>query len=127
MSFNMFEIRNKEKTVILKDKSAEKAMVKRAAYLAMAGLALSVPTWAAGGGRLVATQAISSLSTEVSGPLAYGLSLIMIVGAAISWYRHHHDAGALTNGAMGALMVSGVALGATSLLGFIPGVAGAVI
>jgi len=28
---------------------------------------------------------------------------------------------------MGVLMVSGVALGATSLLGFIPGVAGALI
>jgi hypothetical protein len=94
----------------------------------VAALALiSSPLWAAGGGQLRATQAIAGLSGEVSGPLAYSLSLIMIVGSAISWYRSHHDAGALQNGAMGALFIGGVALGASSLLGFIPGVAGAVI
>jgi hypothetical protein len=90
-------------------------------------LAVSSPMWAIGAGRLAATQAVSGLSSEVSGPLAYGLSLIMVVGGAISWYRHHHDAGALQNGAMGTLFVGGVALGASSLLGFIPGVAGALI
>jgi hypothetical protein len=90
-------------------------------------LAVSAPMWAIGGGRLAATQAVTGLSSEVSGPLAYGLSLIMVVGGAISWYRHHHDAGALQNGAMGTLFVSGVALGGASLLGFIPGVAGALI
>ena len=90
-------------------------------------LAVSAPAWAIGAGRLAATQAVSGLSSEVSGPLAYGLSLIMVVGGAVSWYRHHHDAGALQNGAMGTLFVGGVALGASSLLGFIPGVAGALI
>jgi hypothetical protein len=95
----------------------------RAAMLAL----ISSPAWAAGGGQLRATQAIAGLSAEVSGPLAYGLSLIMIVGSAVAWYRSHHDAGALQNGAMGALFVSGVALGASSLLGFVPGVAGALI
>ena len=88
---------------------------------------VSSPMWALGGGRLVATQAIGGLSTEVSGPLAYGLALIATVGGAVSWYRNHHDAGALQTGAMGILFVGGVALGAASLLGFIPGVAGAVI
>jgi len=51
--------------------------------------------WALGGGRMAATQAIGGLSTEVSGPLAYGLALIATVGGAVSWYRNHHDAGAL--------------------------------
>ena len=87
----------------------------------------SLPALAAGGGRLAATQAVSSLSTEMSGPLAYGLSLIAVVGTAVSWYKHHHDMGALAQGGMGALFVGGVALGATSLLGMIPGVAGAII
>jgi hypothetical protein len=100
-------------------------MLWRARVVALA--LISSPLWAAGGGQLVATRAIAGLSGEVSGPLAYGLSLIMIVGSAISWYRNHHDAGALQNGAMGTLFIGGVALGATSLLGFIPGVAGAVI
>ncbi len=73
-----------------------------------------------GGGRLAATQAVNGLANEVSGPLAYGLSLIAIVGTATSWYRHHHDMGALAQGGMGALFVGGVALGATSLMGMIP-------
>jgi hypothetical protein len=88
---------------------------------------VSSPMWALGGGRLAATQAIGGLSTEVSGPLAYGLPLFATVGGAISWYRNHHEAQALQTGAMGILFVGGVALGAASLLGFIPGVAGAVI
>ncbi len=88
---------------------------------------LSTRVWALGGGRMAATQAVNGLSTEVSGPLAYGLALIATVGGAVGWYRNHHDAGALQNGAMGILFVGGVALGASSLLGFIPGVAGALI
>ena len=87
----------------------------------------SAPAWALGGGRLAATQAVTALATEFSGPLAYGLSLIAIVGAAVSWYRHHGEMGALAQTGMGALFVSGVALGATSLLGFIPGVGGLAI
>ncbi len=90
-------------------------------------VAASAPVLAMGGGRLAATQAVSGLAGEVSGPLAYGLSLIAIVGTATSWYRHHHDMGALAQGGMGALFVGGVALGATSLMGMIPGVAGALI
>jgi len=86
---------------------------------------VSSPLWALGGGRMA--QAIGGLSTEGSGPLAYGLALIATVGGAVSWYRNHHDAGALQTGAMGILFVGGVALGAASLLGFIPGLAGAVI
>ena len=78
-------------------------------------------------GRLMSTQAVNGLAREFSGPLAYGLSLIMIVGTAVSWYRHHHDMGALENGGMGALFVGGIALGATSPLGMIPGVSGALI
>jgi hypothetical protein len=88
---------------------------------------VSTRAWALGGGRMAATQAIGGLSSEVAGPLAYGLALIATVGGAVGWYRNHHDAGALQNGAMGILFVGGVALGASSLLGFIPGVAGAVI
>jgi hypothetical protein len=83
--------------------------------------------WAFGGGRLAATQAINGLSSEVSGPLAYGLSLIAIVGTAIAWYRHHHDMGAIASGTMGAVFIGGVAMGGASLLGMIPGVAGALI
>ena len=88
---------------------------------------LSTRLWALGGGRMAATQAINGMSSEVSGPLAYGLALIATVGGAIGWYRNHHDASALQTGAMGILFVGGVALGASSLLGFIPGVAGALI
>ncbi len=87
----------------------------------------SVPLLAFGGGRLAATQAITGLAGEVSGPLAYGLSLIAIVGTAVSWYRHHHDMGALAQGGMGTLFVAGVATMGASLLGFVPGVAGALI
>jgi type IV secretory pathway VirB2 component (pilin) len=90
-------------------------------------IAVSAPAFALGPGRLAATAAINGLSSEVSGPLAYGLSLIAIVGTAVSWYRHHHDMGALAQGGMGALFVGGVALGASSLMGFIPGVTGALI
>lgn len=101
--------------------------VQKIAQTAIVFVAATAPAWALGGGRLAATQAINGLSSEVSGPLAYGLSLIAIVGTAVSWYRHHHDMGALAQGGMGALFVGGVALGATSLLGMIPGVAGALI
>jgi TrbC/VIRB2 pilin len=87
----------------------------------------SAPAWALGGGRLAATQAMNGLAAEATGPLAYSLSLIAIVGTAVSWYRHHHDMGALAQGGLGTLFVGGVALGASSLLGFIPGVAGALI
>ena len=44
---------------------------------------VSSPLWALGGGRMAATQAIGGLSTEVSGPLAYGLALIATVGGAV--------------------------------------------
>ena len=87
----------------------------------------SAPVWALGGGRLAATQALNSLAGEFSGPLAYAVSLIAIVGTAVSWYRHHHDMGLLAQGGLGALFVGGVALGGASLLGMIPGVAGALI
>ena len=96
------------------------------ARMALAFMA-SAPVWAAGGGRLAATQAASSLSGEVSGPLAYGVSLIMIVAGAISWYRSHHDMSHLSSGMTNTLVIAGVACGAASLLGFVPGVAGAVI
>ena len=66
-------------------------------------------------------------STLAVGPMVYTLSLIAIVGTSISWYRHHHDMGALAQGGMGALFTGGVALGAASLLGMVPGVAGALI
>ena len=104
-------------------KAARKAgsFLARAAALLIAG----APVWAAGGGRLAATQAMTGLSSEVSGPLAYGASLITV--AAVSWYRPHHDMSHLGSGAMGTLFVAGVACGAASLLGFVPRVAGAVI
>jgi hypothetical protein len=104
-----------------------KQRIYRTAKQVIIFAAICSPAFAAGGGRLAATQAISALSTEVAGPLAYGLSLIAIVGTAVSWYRHHHDMGALAQGGMGALFTGGVALGAASLLGMIPGVAGALI
>jgi len=101
-----------------------------AARLAVAGTALvisSSPAWALAGGRLASTAAVTGVASEINGPFAYGASLLMITVAAISWYKHHHDAGALGNGAMGTLFVAGTALGASSLLGFVPGVAGALI
>lgn len=50
----------------------------------LASLALvSTRVWALGGGRMAATQAINGMSTEVSGPLAYGLALIATVGGAV--------------------------------------------
>ncbi len=76
---------------------------------------------------MAATQAVSAAATEISGPFAYGASLLMVTGSAIAWYRHHHDAGALTNGALGTLFVAGTALGASTLMGFVPGVTGALI
>ena len=102
-------------------------VVRQAAKHVVVLAALSAPAWAITGGRLVATQAIAGLSNEFTGPLAYGLSLIAVVGTAVSWYRSHHDMSALAQGGMGALFVGGVALGSASLLGMIPGVAGAVI
>ena len=100
----------------------------KTATQAAALFALSTaPMWALGGGTLMATRAVNTLGAEVSGPLAYGLSLIAIVGGSVSWFRHHHDMGALTQGAMGTVVVAGVAVGAASLLGMVPGVAGAVL
>lgn len=99
----------------------------RVAGLLVSSLATAPHVLAVGGGRLMSTQAITGLSSEVAGPLAYGLSLIMVVAGAVSWYRHHHDTGALGNGLAGTLVVAGVALGGSSLLSFIPGVAGAII
>ncbi len=105
--------------------------MRKQIYRAAAGIALFVaanaPALALGGARLAATAGVNGLAGEVSGPLAYGLSLIAVVGTAVSWYRHHHDMGALAQGGMGVLFVGGVALGASSLLGLIPGVAGALI
>jgi len=101
--------------------------IQAVAGLLAAFLIANAPALAAGGGRLAATQAISGLSGEFSGPLAYGLSLIAIIGTAVSWYRHHHDMGTLASAGMGTLFTAGVALGGASLLGFIPGVAGALI
>jgi hypothetical protein len=105
-----------------------KARVTRNAVIGAALLlANSAPGWALGGGRLAATQAINGLAGEFSGPLAYGVSLAMIVGSAVAWFRHHHDMGALGQGALGATFVSGVALGSASLLSFIPGATGALV
>jgi hypothetical protein len=72
---------------------------------------------------MAATQAVSAAVTEISGTFAF----LIVAGSAIAWYRHHHDAGALTNGALGTLFVAGTALGASTLMGFVPGVTGAMI
>jgi hypothetical protein len=104
-----------------------KKFALRASGFILSSLLTAPHMLAVGGGRLVATEAIFGLSNEVAGPLAYGLSLIMVVVGAISWYRHHHDMGAVGNGAMGTLAVAGIALGSASLLSFIPGVQGAII
>jgi len=101
--------------------------IQKAAVTAAMFTASSAPAWALGGGRLAATQAISGLAGEFSGPLAYGLSLIAIVGTGATMYRHHHDMGALAQTGMGLTFAAGIALGASSLLGFIPGVGGALI
>lgn len=101
--------------------------IKKPATAVAVFLLANAPVWALGGGRLAATQALNGLASEFSGPLAYSVSLIAIVGAAVSWYRHHHDMGALAQGGIGALFVGGVAMGSASLLGMIPGVAGALI
>lgn len=101
--------------------------IQKASVAVTAFMISSAPMWAAGGGRLAATQAINGLAGEVSGPLAYGISLTAVTVAAISWYRHHHDMSGLGQGALGTLFVAGVALGGASLLGFVPGVAGALI
>jgi hypothetical protein len=91
-------------------------------------LTIHAPLWAAGGGQhLAATGAIVAASTEISGPFAYGASLLMITASAIAWWRNHHDMGHLGNATLGALFVSGVALGAATVIGIIPGAAGAVI
>jgi hypothetical protein len=99
----------------------------RLAAAAAVSVIASSPMSALGGGRLAATTAITAAATEISGPFAYGASLIMITGSAIAWWRHHHDMGAISNGALGTLFVAGTALGAASLMGFVPGVAGALI
>jgi hypothetical protein len=101
-----------------------------AGRLAMAGVAsviTTAPMWALGGGRLAATQGISNVATELSGPFAYSASLVMVVGSAIYWYRHHHDMGALGNGVLGTAFVAGVAMGAPTVLSMVPGATGALI
>jgi hypothetical protein len=119
--------------VFLPFKSAAQRLGKyrhAATRLAVVGTAIMVakaPLWALAGGRMAATQAVSAAATEISGPFAYGASLLMVTGSAIAWYRHHHDAGALTNAALGTLFVAGTALGASTLMGFVPGVTGALI
>src|SRR5579863_1513917 len=76
---------------------------------------------------MAATVAVNGMANEIAGPFAYGASLLLITASAVAWFRHHHDVGALGNGAMGALFVSGCAIGGASLLGFIPGVTGGLI
>jgi hypothetical protein len=87
----------------------------------------NAPMWALTGGHMASTIAINGAANEIAGPFAYGASLLMVTGSAVAWFRHHHDMGALGNGTMGALFVAGVALGGSSLLGFIPGVTGGLI
>jgi type IV secretory pathway VirB2 component (pilin) len=110
--------------------SAAKGTTRLGARLAIASVASIVttaPLWASGGGRMAFTQAVSNAGTELSGPFAYGASLVMIVASAIYWYRHHHDMGALGNGILGTMFVGGVAMGAPTVLSMIPGSTGALI
>ena len=104
-----------------------KQFVKSGIRTSLVAVASGLPMFALGGGKLAATQALTGLSTEFSGPLAFAGSLIAIVGSALYWYRHHHDMGALSQAGLGTLFVAGVALGAPTVLSFIPGVAGALI
>jgi type IV secretory pathway VirB2 component (pilin) len=111
-------------------KEKGKSMYKRlqtAMVLAAAVAATSTHAFAITGGRLAATAAINSVAGEFAGPMAYSLSLIAVVGTAVSWYRHHHEMGSLANGLLGVGFVGGMAIGATSLLGMIPGATGALI
>jgi hypothetical protein len=96
--------------------------------VAVAAFALSnAPMWALTGGHMASTIAINGAASEIAGPFAYGASLLMVVSSAVAWFRHHHDMGALGSGALGALFVAGTALGAGTLMGFIPGAAGLLI
>lgn len=99
----------------------------RVAMTAAASAFTTAPMWAIGGGRLAATQSIANVANELSGPFAYGASIVMVVGSAIYWYRHHHDMGALSNGVLGTAFVAGVAMGAPTVLSMVPGATGALI
>jgi TrbC/VIRB2 pilin len=99
----------------------------RMAMAVIANAVTTLPMWAIGGGRMASTQSIANVATELSGPFAYGASLVMVVGSAIYWYRHHHDMGALGNGVLGTAFVAGVAMGAPTVLSMVPGATGALI
>jgi hypothetical protein len=99
----------------------------RVAMAAAASAVTTAPMWAIGGGTMAATRAVGNVATELSGPFAYGASLVMVVGSAIYWYRHHHDMGALGNGVLGTAFVAGVAMGAPTVLSMVPGATGVLI
>jgi hypothetical protein len=104
-----------------------KRELKRSLCLVTGLLLCNAPAFCMASGRLLATQAVAGFAGEASGPLAYALSLCAIIGTSIALYRHHGEMGHIVQGAMGLLMICGIALGATSLMGFIPGVSGMTI
>lgn len=93
---------------------------------AAAGFASAMPTFAAVGGRLAITQAMNTLSTEINGPLTYGVCLAGL--SATAWdFMKHRELGAVGWGGFTVAGAAALAIGAPTALALIPGAAGFVV
>jgi len=103
------------------------ASCRKTLSLVGAGLVTSaLPTFAAAGGRLAITQAMNSLSTEINGPLTYGVCLAGL--SATAWdFMKHRELGAVGWGGFTVAGAAALAIGAPTALSLIPGAAGFVV
>jgi type IV secretory pathway VirB2 component (pilin) len=101
--------------------------MRRLQMILLAGAATTGHAFALGG-HLLMSQALGNIASEISGPVAYCVSLVMIVVAAATWYTHSHDMGMLGKGIVGLVFVAGVVFGGAQLLSSLfPGATGALI
>lgn len=92
-------------------------------YAAGAFLLSALPTLAATGGRLVATQTLANMSQEIQGPFAFGVCGVGVVTAVVDLVQHQ-SLGKIGWAGAGVAGVSGLAMGADSLLRMVPGATG---
>jgi hypothetical protein len=94
--------------------------------LVTAGFVSALPMFAAAGGRLAITQAMNTLSTEINGPLTYGVCLAGL--SATAWdFIKHRELGAVGWGGFTVAGAAALAIGAPTALALIPGAVGFVV
>ncbi len=101
--------------------------IRKAVGMTTVFLIANMPAFAVGGGRLASTQVMVALSGEVSGPMAYAVSIIAIVAGGCVWAFNHHEMTASLKGIVAVLFAVGFVVGATGTLSLFPGLAGALI